>query len=157
MDNLLNSTFKNRQLTLLQIDRITLGFAHDQILTIESISDINSQRPSKKSSGTLLYNTRKLNIYTFNHDLRLLDKPTSNNRICIAIKHSNNTESFALMCDAVEQYILDDDASISAIPPLLSNPDSPIIGMLNKDTKLVLLASAESIRSYVNSQEAHYA
>ncbi len=153
MDSLVNNTVQNRQLTLLQIDDITLGFAHESVLTIEDLSEVNSRRGSIKSSGTLMHDGTELPIYTFNDELTLLDEPTANNRFCIAINHSDNTELFAIMCDAIGQYDIEGDTNINAMPALNQNPNSPITGLLRKDTKLILLTTAESMRTYINSQE----
>ncbi len=153
MDNFFDSSRLNRQVTLLQIDDITIGFAHDSVLTIESLSEINSRRCSLKSSGTLMHDGSELPIYTFNDELTLLDQPTANNRFCIAINHSDNNELFAIMCDAIGQYDIEDGITINVVPALNYNPNSPITGMLRKETKLILLTTAESMRAYINSQE----
>jgi len=176
MDKLLKSKFANKKLTIIHIDQMLIGFAQNKVLTIEKITDIDNKRESNKyagnktgklpnkvprknlgkSSGTLQYAASELPIYTFDNDLSVYDQARDNNRFCIALKHSNSNESFAINCDAVEQFNISDDNNLSSIPPLNNNPNSPIIGLLNKETKLVLLASAESMRVYINSLETRH-
>ena len=153
MDKLLDSDSDKRQLALLQFDGIILGIAQKEILTSESLAVMNTRLTTEKSSGTLLYAAAEIPVYSFNHKLMLLDHPISTNRLCITIKHPNNKESFAITCDSVDHYNVDKNINISSLPPLIKTPNSPIIGMLNKDSKLVLIVCAESIRTYINSQE----
>lgn len=153
MDNTLLQALEADQLALLEFDNIILGFPQKQVLTIESLSNIKSQCNTERSSGTVSFGDAELPVYTFNHDLRLLNEPTSNNRFCIAIKHDDESESFAIMCDAVSQYAVDDKKNIMAIPPLMHNSDSPVIGLMKKDDTLALLSSGESMREYIDLKE----
>lgn len=153
MDNTLNDTLEENNLTLLEFDNVILGFPHIQVLTIESLSQINALRSTDKSSGTLSYDAAELPVYTLNHELKLMDQAATDNRLCIAIKHPDENQYFALMCDAVNKYIVEDGLNIVAMPPLMQNPDSPVTGLVKKNNTLVLKTSAESMRSYINSQE----
>ena len=153
MDNVLTPTLEINQLALLEFDNVILGFPQNQVITIESLGNIETFRATEKSSGTVAYESSEIPVYTFNNDLTLMDKPTTNNRFCIAIKHTDENESFAVMCDAVKQYSTEDKTGIKAIPPLMFNPDSPVIGLLKKHDSFVLISTAESMRSYINSQD----
>lgn len=151
MDNALNSALEVDQLALLEFDNIIMGFPQNQILTIESLSQVNTLRSTEKSSGTLTYSASELPVYTFNRDLSMLDKPVSSNSFCIAIKHPDANKHFAIMCDAVQQYQIKNKASIRALPPLMHAPDSPVIGLVKKANSLILFSTAESMRLYIES------
>ena len=153
MANTLMSTLEIKQMALLEIDNVILGFPQSHILAIESLSNVNALRTTEKSSGIVSYGTSEIPVYTFNNDLTLMDKPATNNRFCIAIKHMDENEPFAVMCDAVNQYTIEDNTDIKTMPPLMHNPDSPVIGLVKKDDTLIFISTAESMRSYIYSQE----
>lgn len=153
MDNVLQPALDSSQLALLEFDDIIVSFPQTQVLTIENLSQINTPQSTGKSYGTLSYNLSELPVYTFNHDLALMDQPAINNRFCIAIKHPDENEFFAITCDTVNQYNIKDRATITAIPSLMHNPDSPVIKLVKKDNRLILMSNAESMRTYINSQE----
>jgi len=155
MDNTLMPTLKIDQLALLEFDKVTLGFPQSQVITIESLSNVHAFRATEKSSGTVSYDSAEIPVYTFNNDLTLLDKPDTNNRFCIAIKHADENESFAVMCDVVKQYITEDNTNIKTMPPLMHNPESPVIGLVKKEDSVVLISTAESMRTYINSQDSN--
>lgn len=144
---------ENRQMALLEFDNVTLGFPQSHILTIESLNNVNTLRTTEKSSGTVSYDSSDIPVYTFNNDLTLMDKPATNNRFCIAIKHTDENEPFAVMCDAINQYTIEDKTSIKAVPSLMHNPCSPVLGLVKKDDTLVFISTAESMCSYIYSQE----
>lgn len=141
------------QLALLEFDDVILGLPQAQVLSIESLKQINTMRSTDISSGTLSFSSSDLPVYTLNRDLTLLDQPAIDNRFCIAVKHPDADEYFALTCDSVNQYIIGDKTAISGIPPLMHNPDSPVIGFIEMENRLVLMSSAELMRSYINSNE----
>lgn len=153
MDNTLMSTLETRQMALLELDGLILGLPQSHILTIESLSNVKALRSTEKSSGTVYYDSAEIPVYTFNNDLALMDKPAANNRFCIAIKHSDEDEPFAVMCDVINQYTIEDNTNIRTLPSLMHNPDSPVIGLMKKDETLVFISSAESMASYIGSQE----
>lgn len=153
MVNTLTSTLEIKQIALLEIDNVILGFPQSHILAIESLSNVNSLQTTEKSSGTVPFASSEIPVYTFNNDLTLMDKPTANNRFCIAIKHTGENEPFAIMCNAVTQYTIDDNTNIHAMPSLMFNPDSPVIGLVKKDDALVFISTAESMHSYLYLQE----
>ncbi len=157
MDKLLTKILEKKRLRLLSIDNMILGFDQDIVLSIENISEITTKRQSKKSSGSIKYKSIEIPVYAFNKDLSLVDHPSKNNRFCVSLKHPDNKKLFSIMCDAVEQYDIDDDNKINAIPALSYHPESPVIGLLKKDSNLVLLSCAESMRDYINTQEQRYA
>ena len=157
MDNFIDTIQVGSKLALLQFDGIILGFAQSQILTIENFSTINNLQTNENSSDTFLQVTSEIPVYTFNNELVLMAQPFTENRFRVAIKHSDNNKPFAIMCDAVNHYVAEDATGIYAIPPLLYNPDSPVIGLVKNESKLVLLVSAESMQNYINSQEVEYA
>jgi len=154
MDNSINFEFD--KLTLLEFDNIALCFPQNNILTIESLDQIDSVKTTEKSSGTLTYNLAELPVYTFNHDLALQAHTTTGNRFCIGIKHSQENKSFAVMCDAVNQYQLEDKSLSTNIPALMHNPDSPIMALSSKEDKLLLLSTAESMYNYINALETEH-
>lgn len=153
MANTFMSTLEINQMALLEIDNVILGFPQSHILAIESLSNVNTLATTEKSSGTVSYGTSEIPVYTLNNDLTLMDESATNNRFCIAIKHRDENESFAVMCDAVNQYTTEDNTDIRTLPPLMQNPDSPVIGLVKKDDTLIFISTAESMRSYIYSQE----
>jgi len=153
MGNTLMPNLEINQMALLEFDNVILGFPQSHILTIESLNNVKALRTTEKSSGTVSYGSSEIPVYTFDNDLTLMYTPATNNRFCIAIKHANENKSFAVMCDAVKQYTADDNTRVKAMPPIMHNPDSPIIGLVKKDDTFVLLSSAESMHSYINSQD----
>ncbi len=157
MDKLLNKMLEKKQLSLLFIDDMILGFNQDSVLSIESISEINIKRQSKKSSGSIQHASFELPVYTFNKNLSLLETPSKKNRLCISLKHSDNKKLFAIMCDAIEKYDIKVDDVVNAVPALNYNLELPVIGLLKKNSNLVLLSSVEVMRDYINTQEQKHA
>lgn len=153
MDNADNVVNSFDQLTLIEFDSITLAFPQNQILTIESLDQINTQLTTERSSGTLIYNASKYPIYTFNSDLEMLAQSTASNRFCIGIKHPEEEKTFAVMCDSVHQYQTEDKTNTTEIPILMHNQTSPIVRFHNKENNLVLISTAESMSNYINSQD----
>ncbi|VAW92031.1 hypothetical protein MNBD_GAMMA22-2312 [hydrothermal vent metagenome] len=156
MDKLFNAILEKKQLSLLMIDTMILGFDKDSVLSIESITELNSKRQSKMSSGSIQYATSELPVYTFNRNLNILVKPSTKNQFCVSLKHPDNQKLFAIMCDAIEHYDIENN-NIRPIPALNYNPKSPIIAMVKKDSELVFISSAESMQGYINSQEHKHA
>lgn len=153
MDNAQQPALEVKQLALLEFDDVILGIPQDQVLTIESLKQINTLQSTDKSSGTLPFSSAELPVYTLDRDLTLMPQPAIDNRFCIALKHPDANEYFALTCDAVNQFFIEDNTGISAMPSLMNNPDSPVVGLIKKEDRLVLMTSAESMRSYINSNE----
>lgn len=154
MDNLGDSKSSNKKLTLVKINTILLGFQHNTVLTIDNISYIHSHRATNRSSGTLHFDSSKLPVYTFDEELTLLKEPTHNNRFCIVLKHSKHKNAFSITCDAIEHYEIEDNNSIRKVPALTHNPDSPVIGLIKKESTLVFLTSVESMCTYIKLQES---
>lgn len=151
MDNAPHTDSKASQLALLEFDDVILGIPQEQVLTIESLKQINSLQSTDKSSGTLPIGSTELPVYTLNRDFKLMNQPATHNRFCIAIKHPDGKESFALTCDSVNQYFIEQQTAISAMPALMQNPDSPVFALIKMEDKLVLMSRAESMRLYINS------
>lgn len=151
MINSLQQESASKQLTLLEFEDIILSFPQEQVLTIESLQQLNTLQSNDKASGTLSFSSAELPVYTLDRDLSLMPQPATDNRFCIAIKHAN--EYFALTCDAVYQYFIEDESAISAIPQVMQNFDSPVSGLLKMENRLVLISSSESMRAYINANE----
>lgn len=150
------SSLSAQQLTLLEFDKITVGFPQNNILSIESLNEINKTENAESSSGTLMYSNSELPIYTLDKNLKLQTQIMDNNRFCIAFKHPESSLSFALMCDAVEQYQLDEDAVTSDIPTIMRNPKNPLTKLVKDNNSLILLSTAELIRDCINTQDPSY-
>jgi len=150
------SSLPVNQLTLLEFDNITIGFPQNNILSIESLNEINKTPNTENSSGTLMYSNSELPIYTLDKNLTVQTQITDNNRFCIAFKHPESSLSFALMCDAVEQYQLDVEAITTEIPAIMRNSKNPITKLVKDDNLLILLSTAELIRDCINTQDPSY-
>ena len=153
MVNSLQQESASNQLTLLEFEDIILSFPQEQVLTIESLQQLNTLQSNDKASGTLSFSSAELPVYTLDRDLSLMPQPATDNRFCIAIKHADKNEYFALTCDAVSQYFIEDESAISAMPTVMQNIDSPVSGLLKMENRLVLISSAESMRAYINANE----
>ena len=155
MGNTLKQMYDLERLTLLTFDNITIAFPQSHILTIENLDLMSSLLTTEKSSGTLTYNSKEIPVYTFNRNLTMQAQPAATNRFCIAVKHSLENECFAIMCDEVNQYQLEEAAAtaMTAVPLIMYNSSSPIVGLSIKENTLILISTAELMRIYINSQD----
>jgi hypothetical protein len=151
MDSLGHSDRGIHHLALLRVEDIVLSFPQAEVLSIESLAQMDTAQLMPKSSGTLLYRSSELPVFTLNRDLALMVQAASGNRFCVAIKHPDTAQYFALTCDAVNQHSVEDETKSSDIPAVMQSPGSPITRLLKIDNKLVLMSSAEAMRSYINS------
>lgn len=156
MDNELSPSSENLQLNLLCIGDIILGFPQDSILGVKNIDDLKLPNLFNRRTSFCQFDEYDLPVFIFNSNLEFTSETSIENKYCIAIKHIEEEKNFIIICDNVKQNIDGEQSQIQDIHPLLKNSKSPINGLLEMDSSLILITQVETMYRYIDSLEKEY-
>ena len=135
----------------------TMKFLVEQssIVAIEALSDVVCDMPTNNALGWLLYNNRKLPVYSFTDQLDFEHSISGAKPICVVLKHQE--PCIAMMCTEAAAF-KHNIHKRSQLPECMRASPSPIesICLCKIDDQITVdfVISAKSLLEYINSRRA---
>ncbi|OUS27058.1 hypothetical protein A9Q99_17810 [Gammaproteobacteria bacterium 45_16_T64] len=136
-------------LARIDIGSLSLILPHRNISTVELVSSI--KYGSLSNAPTLTVLGARWPVISFSPQLALEKIIPTTQRFIACVNPSNTTWRFAISCEKVDsiQYTPEE---LKQLPPLMSSPDTPILGVLYKDKVLHCVTNADHLANFLNDE-----
>lgn len=138
----------------LSFGNIELLMPQSEILSIESIYELDSNKKNGKYIGEIYRQGIKLPVYCFSDSMEILNYLPEDRFKCVVISHSQS--DFAILCNDITNIILS-DISLQNVPVCMISDVMPFTHLcLYKETyhihKLSLVTNANCLNKYINQK-----
>ena len=133
---------------------IELLMPQNEILSIESVYELDSNIKDGKHIGEIYKQGYKLQVYCFSDSMEILKKLPKDRIKCVVIRHSHS--GFAILCNDINNIILS-DISIQNIPICMNSDLMPFshLCLYKEDdhiSKLGLVTNAICLNKYIDQK-----
>ena len=133
---------------------IELLMPQNEILSIESVYELDSNNKEGKQIGEIDKYGCKMQVFCFSESMEVLNKIPKDRIKCVVIKHSHS--NFAILCNDIDNIILR-DISLHNIPICMNNDFMPFSHLcLYNDSdhihKLALVTNAVCLNKYIDQK-----
>ena len=132
-----------------------LAFPRNDVLAVDTISNVRVGEIKAPAPGTLERDGRDLPVYSLSPRLEFEKDAQPQRRFCVCLSAADIGENRALTCDRVEQYALSGDASLHELPEFMRTLDSPVRSILKERDSVTFVCTAESFETFVTMAERY--
>ena len=135
--------------TVLSIGQLDLLIPQHQVHALEPAIDV--QRSNGEATGWITIAGARANVYCLSENLLPMQEVPTDRHICVLLDIGCGL--FGILCDQVimfEQTELD----IKPLPECMCVQDTPILGLVLHDEKVLCVSSAEDLQACVSEEQA---
>lgn len=131
---------------------IEIMMPQNEIVSIESIYELDTASTDNKYLGMIYRQGEKLPVYCFSEDMEILDYLPEGRSQCVVIRHQQG--DYALLCHDIKNMVLT-DLNIQSLPLCMLTKSMPLTHLClyneaSMTVKLGLITNADQLANYIS-------
>lgn len=149
MSALMNEPVQASDYALLGFSGIQLAIPQREVVSIDLVTDIDTDLAANKRVGSLVKAGRQWLVYALSESFDVLHQIPGQRRFCVSFGSGDDDHSFALVCDQVEAVVLDSVGIVQPLPESIVMPVMPMRHCFRNGNGLVLVSDRLGMQDYL--------
>ncbi len=132
---------------------VNLLLPQSAVITIEMVENIDSEVSANGAVGTLKSSEGEWPVYVLDQEFKSSQDYPPEYKYCVAVNNPGNV-SFSILCEEVGSVMIEHESELKPLQACMNSATNPIVSLVYKDEKLMLLGDIEAMQNYLNLEAA---